>query len=85
MGVLHESGHAMYERGLPPAWRHQPVGDARGMTLHESQSLLVEMQVCRSREFFEWAAPVIAQTFAVEGPAWTPGNLHRLGKRLGLK
>ena len=82
MGVLHESGHAMYERGLPPAWRHQPVGDARGMTLHESQSLLVEMQVCRSREFFEWAAPVIAQTFAVEGPAWTPGNLHRLATRV---
>ncbi len=82
MGVLHESGHAMYERGLPPAWRHQPVGDARGMTLHESQSLLVEMQVCRSREFFEWAAPVIAQTFAAEGPAWTPGNLHRLATRV---
>ena len=82
MGVLHESGHAMYERGLPPAWRHQPVGDARGMTLHESQSLLVEMQVCRSREFFEWAAPVIAQAFAAEGPAWTPGNLHRLATRV---
>ena len=26
MGVLHETGHALYERGLPPAWRHQPVG-----------------------------------------------------------
>ncbi|MEN8196274.1 MAG: carboxypeptidase M32, partial [Pseudomonadota bacterium] len=82
MGVLHESGHAMYERGLPTAWRYQPVGDARGMTLHESQSLLVEMQVCRSREFFEWAAPVIARTFAAEGPAWTPGNLHRLATRV---
>ncbi|MCK5273040.1 MAG: carboxypeptidase M32 [Alphaproteobacteria bacterium] len=82
MGVLHESGHAMYERGLPTAWRYQPVGDARGMTLHESQSLLIEMQVCRSREFFEWAAPVIARTFATGGPAWTPGNLHRLATRV---
>ena len=26
MGVLHETGHAMYERGLPEAWRRQPVG-----------------------------------------------------------
>jgi len=25
MGVLHETGHALYERGLPPAWRGQPV------------------------------------------------------------
>ncbi|MEE8500351.1 MAG: carboxypeptidase M32, partial [Kiloniellales bacterium] len=30
MGVLHETGHAMYERGLPAKWRLQPVGEARG-------------------------------------------------------
>src|SRR5208337_5283219 len=28
LGVLHESGHAMYERGLPEAFRRQPVGEA---------------------------------------------------------
>ena len=28
MGVLHETGHALYERGLPAEWRLQPVGDA---------------------------------------------------------
>jgi carboxypeptidase Taq len=82
MAVLHESGHAMYERGLPGAWRYQPVGDARGMTLHESQSLFVEMQICRSRAFFEWAAPVIRHAFAAEGPAWTADNLHRLATQV---
>ncbi len=51
MGVLHETGHAMYERARPAAWQRQPVGEARGMTVHESQSLLIEMQVCRSRGF----------------------------------
>ena len=35
--------------GLPRPWRHQPVGLARGMSIHESQSLLMEMQACRSR------------------------------------
>jgi carboxypeptidase Taq len=78
MGVLHEAGHAMYERGLPREWRRQPVGRARGMALHESQSLLIEMQVCRSRTFFDWAAPVIAEAFGASGPAWAPDNLHRL-------
>ena len=82
MGVLHESGHAMYDRGLPREWRRQPVGRARGMTLHESQSLLVEMQMCRSRAFFNWAAPVIAEAFDASGPAWTPANLHRLAIRV---
>ena len=40
MAVLHETGHALYEHNLPVPWRHQPVGDALGMAVHESQSLL---------------------------------------------
>ena len=31
MAVLHETGHALYEQGLPPDWRHQPVGWALGV------------------------------------------------------
>ncbi|MBL8703060.1 MAG: carboxypeptidase M32 [Alphaproteobacteria bacterium] len=77
MGVLHETGHAMYERGLPADWRLQPVGAARGMALHESQSLLVEMQACRSREFVSYLAPLAAQAFGGTGAAWGVDNLHR--------
>jgi carboxypeptidase Taq len=77
MGVLHETGHALYERGLPAAWRLQPVGEARGMAMHESQSLLVEMQACRSREFVTFAAPLMRDAFAVDGAAWSEENLYR--------
>jgi carboxypeptidase Taq len=59
MAVLHETGHALYEQGLPAPWRGQPVGSAAGMAVHESQSLLMEMQVCRGREFLRFAAPII--------------------------
>jgi len=59
MGVLHETGHAMYEQNRPQEWIEQPVGGACGMAIHESQSLLTEMQVSRSREFLEFAAPII--------------------------
>jgi carboxypeptidase Taq len=59
MGVLHETGHAMYEQHLPQNWLGQPVGAAAGMAVHESQSLLMEMQICRSREFLEFAQPFI--------------------------
>jgi carboxypeptidase Taq len=82
MGVLHETGHALYERGLPSAWRRQPVGHARGMSIHESQSLLVEMQACRSREFIEFAAPLLRQSFGGNGPAWQAENLYRLNTRV---
>ena len=78
MGVLHETGHALYEMGLPEEWRYQPVGAARGMVLHESQSLLIEMQACRSREFLSFAAPLMREAFGGTGPEWNHENLYRL-------
>lgn len=79
MGVLHETGHALYERGLPAEWRGQPVGEARGMAIHESQSLLIEMQVCRSRDFLAFAAPLLAEALAGNGGggSWTADALFR--------
>jgi carboxypeptidase Taq len=77
MGVLHETGHALYQRGLPAAWRLQPVGRARGMAVHESQSLLLEMQVCRSRPFLSYAAPILREAFGGDGPGWDVDAVHR--------
>ncbi len=77
MGVLHETGHALYERGLPEDWRYQPVGEALGMAAHESQSLLIEMQMSRSRPFLRFAAPLMQDAFGGSGPAWNTDNLYR--------
>lgn len=82
MGVIHETGHALYERGLPSQWRGQPVGESRGMALHESQSLLMEMQVSRSRAFFDHAAPMIRAAFGVAGDQWAPAPLHQGATRV---
>ena len=78
MAVLHETGHALYQQGLPSDWRHQPVGSELGMAIHESQSLFVEMQVARSRAFMTFAAPIIREQFSVDGDdrAWSAENLH---------
>lgn len=82
MGVLHESGHALYHRGLPDDRRDQPVGRHRGMAIHESQSLIVEMQACRSPAFLGWLAPRAAAAFGGTGPAWSADNLVRLYGRV---
>ncbi len=82
MGTLHETGHALYERGLPADWRRQPVGRARGMVLHESQSLLIERQVCAGQAFLEFAAPLIAEAFERSDPALAADNLGRLCRRV---
>ncbi len=80
MGVLHETGHAMYEQGRPRAWLAQPVGDARGMVLHESQSLLIEMQACRTPEFLGFLAPLAREAFGPDTP--DADALHRLYTRV---
>jgi carboxypeptidase Taq len=84
MGTIHETGHALYEQHLPNAWRHQPVGSSRGMVVHESQSLLMEMQAARSREFLSFAAPMMREAFGAEAgdEAWQPENLFRLYTRV---
>ncbi len=81
-GVIHETGHALYERGLPEAWRGQPAGQARGMSLHESQSLSMEMQAGRGRAFLSWLAPVLAEAFGGTGPAWSVENFVALAQRV---
>lgn len=82
MGVLHETGHALYELGLPQDWRRQPVGQARGMSIHESQSLLMEMLACRSRAFLTFAAPHLRRAFGGSGTEWEAENLYRLYTRV---
>ena len=69
MGILHETGHGLYEQGLPEEWSHWPLGKARGMAIHESQSLFVEKQIARSPEFWEWAMPHLREHLGDEAIA----------------
>lgn len=81
MAVLHETGHALYEAGLPRRWFGQPVGEARGIVVHESQSLLLEMQVCRSPAFLRFLARELATAFGPD-PAFAASNLKALWHRV---
>jgi carboxypeptidase Taq len=82
MGVLHETGHAMYDAGLPEAWRGLPVGRDRGMAVQESQSLLFEMILGRSRPFLTYLKPLLEKAFGVSGPEWEVENLYRVLTRV---
>lgn len=52
-GVLHEAGHGLYEQGLDPEYMFTPMGLAVSLGIHESQSLMWENMVGRSRPFWE--------------------------------
>lgn len=76
MGVIHESGHGFYTMGTPQDWRYQPVAMERGLTLHESQSLGLEMQACRSAEFLQFLTPLLNECFSPSTP-WSFEQVKR--------
>jgi carboxypeptidase Taq len=77
LAAMHETGHALYDLGVPRAWCTQPVGKERGIALEESQALLVEMIVCRGRSFLSHLQPLLVKHFGVSGPEWEVENLYR--------
>ena len=63
LGVIHETGHALYEQGLDPAHYGTPMGDAVSLGVHESQSRMWENLVGRSRGFWVHFYPQLQKTF----------------------
>jgi len=62
-GIMHETGHGLYEQGLPEKLGSLPHGDAASLGVHESQSRLWENHVGRSRGFWQWALPRLGAAF----------------------
>jgi carboxypeptidase Taq len=81
MGIVHETGHARYEQNLPRDRVDQPVGVARSMGIHESQSLSFEMQLGRSKPFLSLIAPLVREHLG-DQPAFAADNLGKLYTRV---
>ncbi|MEL0623247.1 carboxypeptidase M32 [Marinomonas arenicola] len=83
MGIVHETGHARYEQGLPNAFAGLPVGEARSMGIHESQSLFFEMQIGRSQPFISHLSRLSADAFnAHQDPVFAEENLQKIYTRV---
>jgi carboxypeptidase Taq len=82
LAVVHETGHALYECGLPAAYARLPVGEAAGMAVHESQSLIVEMQAFRSDAFLSWIGARLHEAFGGSANQYRFENLGRLWRRV---
>ena len=61
--TLHESGHAMYEQGINPAFEGTPLGGGTSSGVHESQSRTWENLVGRSRPFWSHFFPQLQAVF----------------------
>ncbi len=62
-GTLHETGHALYDQGLPADHWGTPLGDPVSLGIHESQSRLWENLVGRSLGFWRFFYPRAQEIF----------------------
>jgi carboxypeptidase Taq len=61
--TLHETGHALYEQGVNPAYERTPLESGTSLAVHESQSRMWENLVGRSLPFWEHFYPSFQKTF----------------------
>lgn len=74
--AIHETGHGLYEQGLPLDQHHTALGQAVGMGVHESQSRLWENQVARSRGFWRFFEPKFRAAFPTQLATVTSEELY---------
>ena len=76
--LMHETGHALYEQGLPQKWAHQPIGSAGGMSLHESQSLFVEMQIIKSLPVSQFIQKTLEDKLDKDPNVWSSEVIYNI-------
>lgn len=62
-GLIHETGHGLYEQGFSSELTRTFGADGASMGIHESQSLFWENVIARSEEFWQWALPMLKDYF----------------------
>lgn len=75
--AIHETGHALYEQGLPRELMGLPAGRVPSLGLHESQSRLWENHVGRSRAFSAFMLPRLKELFPDELGTVPPDEFYR--------
>ena len=80
--VLHETGHSLYEQGLPAMHAMTPRGEAISLGVHESQSRLWENQIGRTQQFWEFALPRFRQAFPDFPDDIGPAQMNLIANRV---
>ncbi len=80
-GILHETGHALYEQGLPAEHAGEAWCVASSLGMHESQSRFWENMIGRSAAFWDWCWPLARRIMGVALPE--KDELVRMVNRIG--
>jgi carboxypeptidase Taq len=73
---IHETGHALYEQGLPIEHVGTALAEPVGMAVHESQSRLWENQIGRGRAFWRYWEPRFRAAFPTQTASLSSDQLY---------
>lgn len=76
---LHECGHALYLQNLKNYL--QPIGQHRGMSIHESQSIFMEKQVGKNPNFIHFLSNILKNEFG-DLPELSEENILALNRQI---
>jgi len=80
--TIHESGHGMYDQGIPKILDRSPLWGGASSGVHESQSRFWENLVCRSRAFWIYFFPRLAKVFPAQLADQTAESFFRANNRV---
>jgi carboxypeptidase Taq len=75
--TMHETGHALYDQGLPKEFSDLPIGGTPSLGIHESQSRMWENLVGRSRPFTEFLLPHLKERFPAQLGMVSPDEFYK--------
>lgn len=82
--AIHETGHGLYQQGLPDALAGTALGSPVGMAVHESQSRIYENQIARSRAFWSHWEPRYRALFPQQLNGFSAEQLYRAINKVDL-
>lgn len=81
LGIVHETGHGLYQANLPEAWRGQPLGEPCSASMHEAQALSFERQLAPGLPFARQLSHLLTDAFGAQ-PGFASANLVTLMTRV---
>ncbi|HTH13480.1 MAG TPA: carboxypeptidase M32, partial [Spirochaetia bacterium] len=76
-GIIHESGHALYEQGVDPKLGASILGGGTSLGIHESQSRFWENFIGRSRPFVDRYFPEFQKAYPAALGGIDAGTFYR--------
>ncbi|MEH7094261.1 carboxypeptidase M32 [Neobacillus vireti] len=76
-GTIHEAGHGIYEQHINPSYEESVLQSGASFGIHESQSRFLENMIGRSREFWHFFFPKLAEYFPAQLKDVTAEEFYR--------